>query len=161
MARRKISILEEFLRTWRKQLEEMEPNELVSRISQEILRYEVIFIYVITFCFNIYGFQGVVPLLKYVKGEDFSDKHWFDTFNLLGIEVKPLDQLTVYDLFKQSKNIELYSKELQVKKMNSSFISFYIQLIIFYACCELSSFVFFIILICFHHIILLFIRFSA
>lgn len=50
-----------------------------------------------------------------MKGEDFSDKHWFDTFNLLGIEIKPVDQLTVHDLFKQSKNIETFSKELQVK----------------------------------------------
>lgn len=58
--------------------------------------------------------QAVVPLLKYVRGEDFSDKHWFDTFNLLGMEIKPVDQLTVSDLFKVSKNIEIHSKELQV-----------------------------------------------
>lgn len=60
--------------------------------------------------------QAAVPFLKYVRGDDFSDKHWFDTFNLLGMEAKPVDQLTVYDLLKESSNIETYSKELQVLK---------------------------------------------
>lgn len=91
----------------------MEANQLVSRILQEILKYEVTYEYFILNIFNAL-FQAILPLLKYVKGEDFSDKHWYDTFNVLGMEAKPVDQLCVLDLLKVSKNIEVYSKELQV-----------------------------------------------
>lgn len=56
-----------------------------------------------------------------MKGEDFSDKHWYDTFNVLGMEAKPVDQLCVLDLLKVSKNIEVYSKELQVCKNIGTF----------------------------------------
>lgn len=91
----------------------MEANQLVSRILQEILKYEVIYEYLILNIVNAL-FQAILPLLKYVKGEDFSDKHWYDTFNVLGMEAKPVDQLCVLDLLKVSKNIEVFSKELQV-----------------------------------------------
>lgn len=62
--------------------------------------------------------QAVIPLLKYIRGEDFSDKHWCEMFNLLGMEVKPVDQLTVYDVLKESRNIETFSKELQVNSQS-------------------------------------------
>jgi len=37
-------------------------------------------------CTTIFpNFQAVVPVLKYVRGESFSDKHWLEVFSLVGI----------------------------------------------------------------------------
>lgn len=41
VVRKKIFTIEEFLNKWQTKLDELEPNQLVSRISQEILKYEV------------------------------------------------------------------------------------------------------------------------
>lgn len=40
--RKKIYIIEDFLKKWHTKINEIEPSELISRISQEILKYEVI-----------------------------------------------------------------------------------------------------------------------
>lgn len=45
VVRKKIYIIEEFFKKWHTNLEGIEPNELISRITQEILNYEVILFY--------------------------------------------------------------------------------------------------------------------
>lgn len=40
-------------------------------------------------------YRGMVPVLKYVRGEAFSDKHWIEMYNLLGIPSSTtIDKLT-------------------------------------------------------------------
>ncbi|XP_018579489.1 cytoplasmic dynein 2 heavy chain 1 [Anoplophora glabripennis] len=94
--RKKLYIFDDFLKSWHKKLNEMEISPLVTRILHEIHKY-----------------QGIAPLLKYVRGEDFSEKHWLDTFNLLGMEVKPVDQLVLKDFLAVSDKIESATKDLQ------------------------------------------------
>lgn len=41
------------------------------------------------------NYRGMVPVLKYVRGEAFSDKHWIEMYNLLGIPSSTtIDKLT-------------------------------------------------------------------
>jgi dynein heavy chain 2 len=52
--------------------------------------------------------------LKYVKGEDFTDKHWIDVFNLLQMPLKSLDDLKFKDFLNVSDKLSSSVKELQV-----------------------------------------------
>ncbi|XP_074038391.1 dynein cytoplasmic heavy chain beethoven [Leptinotarsa decemlineata] len=95
--RKKIYKLEDFLKKWQEKLEITENTQLVTRLLQEIHRYEC-----------------VAPSLKYVKGEDFSEKHWIDVFNLLGMDIKPVDQLILNDFLEACDEIQKSLKDLQV-----------------------------------------------
>lgn len=57
----------------------------------------------------------MMPALRYVKGEDFSDKHWNNVFNVLKMEIKPIDQLVLNDFVKVADKIQMNIKELQVQ----------------------------------------------
>lgn len=72
--------LEEFVQNWQKRLEEAPSTALSTRLLQELQKYE-----------------GILPLLKYLRGEDFTDKHWMEVFQLLGIIPKAVDSLTLSD----------------------------------------------------------------
>ncbi|KAJ8913453.1 hypothetical protein NQ315_013832 [Exocentrus adspersus] len=97
VSRRKLYILEDFLKLWHKKLNEIEMTPLVTRILHEVHQY-----------------QTITPSLKYVKGEDFTEKHWLETFNLLNMESKSVDQLVLKDFLKISDKIESCTKELQM-----------------------------------------------
>ena len=46
----------------------------------------------------------VIPLLKYVRGDSFSDKHWVEMYNILGIPSGiAVDVLTFGELLKVGK----------------------------------------------------------
>jgi dynein heavy chain 2 len=52
--------------------------------------------------------------LKYVKGEDFTDKHWIDVYNILQMPLKSLDDLKFKDFLNVSDKLSSSVKELQV-----------------------------------------------
>jgi dynein heavy chain 2 len=52
--------------------------------------------------------------LKYVKGEDFTDKHWIDVYNILEMPLKSLDDLKFKDFLNVSDKLSSSVKELQV-----------------------------------------------
>lgn len=52
-------------------------------------------------------------MLKYVKGEDFSEKHWSDVFAILKIQPRPIDQILLKDFLHVHENIRGNVKELQ------------------------------------------------
>lgn len=78
--RKKSYRLEDFVSEWQKRLETSESTALSTRLLQELQKYELI-----------------LPILKYVHGENFTDKHWLEVFSLLNIIPKPIDILTLQD----------------------------------------------------------------
>jgi dynein heavy chain 2 len=48
--------------------------------------------------------------LKYVKGEDFTDKHWIDVYNILEMPLKSLDDLKFKDFLNVSVNFRTTSR---------------------------------------------------
>lgn len=95
--RKKTYKLDEFVQDWQAKLQKMENSPLVTRMLQEILKY-----------------QTVLPIIKYIKGEDFTDKHWMEVFKLLEIIPKPIDILTLKDFLNVSDVIANNQNELQV-----------------------------------------------
>lgn len=52
--------------------------------------------------------------MKYIKGDDFTDKHWLEVFKLLEIIPKPIDILTLKDFLSVSDAIVNTQNDLQV-----------------------------------------------
>ncbi|XP_056634261.1 cytoplasmic dynein 2 heavy chain 1 [Diorhabda sublineata] len=94
--RKKIYKLEDFLKNWREKLTQREASVVTTRILQEIHKYEI-----------------AAPFLKYIKGEDFTEKHWLDVFNLLGMEHKFLEQLLLKDFLDVWGKIQEHLSEIQ------------------------------------------------
>lgn len=55
-----------------------------------------------------------MPILKYIRGEDFTEKHWMEVFHILGIIPKPVDVLNLKDFLNVSDALIESQKELQV-----------------------------------------------
>lgn len=64
---------------------------------------------------NLNDTQDITPLLKYLRGNDFTDRHWREVFNLLEMEYKKSDTLKVKDFLIAAANIKKHIKKLQVK----------------------------------------------
>ena len=58
-----------------------------------------------------------MPVLKYVRGEIFSDQHWTEMYQILGMPKKTVDKL-VFDDFLQVKD-RLPAKEDELKELNN------------------------------------------
>ncbi|XP_071452948.1 cytoplasmic dynein 2 heavy chain 1 [Hetaerina americana] len=73
---------EEFLLHWCEKLDLPEggATSLTVRIYQEIESH-----------------KDIIPLLKYIRGETFSDSHWHELLKILGIPEKPADSITFGD----------------------------------------------------------------
>ena len=75
---------EEFLGQWYDQLQENskegKATTVTVRLLHEIERYKV-----------------VLPVLKYVRGEIFSDQHWTEMYGILGMPKKTVDKLVFND----------------------------------------------------------------
>jgi hypothetical protein len=56
----------------------------------------------------------MLPSLKYVRGEMFSDKHWLEMFGILGIPSKSVEILTFGDFLNAKENIAANANALQV-----------------------------------------------
>ena len=59
----------------------------------------------------------ILPVLKYVRGDIFSDKHWTEMFGILGIPSKKIDQLVFGDFLKVKER--LGAKENELLELNN------------------------------------------
>ncbi|KAJ0179270.1 hypothetical protein K1T71_004982 [Dendrolimus kikuchii] len=91
---KKLHLLEELVSKWKSRLEPYTTVTLY--IQQELEKY-----------------TDLSPSLKYLRGSDFTERHWREVFNLLDIEYKKPDTLLVKDLLVTSLNIKKHVKELQ------------------------------------------------
>ncbi len=92
---------EEFLGQWYDKLQSSKQATAVTvRLLQEIEKYKVI-----------------LPVLKYVRGEIFSDHHWSEVYGLLGMPKKDLTALTLSDFLAVRES--LAAKEQELKELNS------------------------------------------
>jgi dynein heavy chain 2 len=57
----------------------------------------------------------VLPSLKYVRGEMFSDKHWLEMFGILGMSNKSVEMLTFADFLNVKEKIAANVTALQVR----------------------------------------------
>jgi dynein heavy chain 2 len=57
----------------------------------------------------------VLPALKYVRGEMFSDKHWLEMFGILGMYNKSVEMLTFADFLNVKEKITANVPTLQVR----------------------------------------------
>lgn len=53
-------------------------------------------------------------MLKYLRGSDFTERHWREVFSLLEMEYKKPDSLQVKDILEVAPNIKKQIKSLQV-----------------------------------------------
>lgn len=59
--------------------------------------------------------QDLTTLLKYLRGSDFTERHWREIFNLLDMEYKKPDTLLVKDFLNVALHIQKQIKPLQVR----------------------------------------------
>lgn len=91
---------EEFLTQWYERLNNAPSATTVTvRLLHEIEKYKVI-----------------LPVLKYVRGDSFSDQHWTEMYQILGMPKKPVDKL-VFDDFLQVRD-RLVDREKDLKDLN-------------------------------------------
>jgi dynein heavy chain 2 len=57
----------------------------------------------------------ILPLLKYVRGEMFSEKHWLEMFAILRIPSKSVELLTFADFLDVKERIVASANALQVR----------------------------------------------
>ncbi|CAG9772440.1 unnamed protein product [Ceutorhynchus assimilis] len=95
--RKKYYEIEDFIKSWEEKFSvEKSLPKFMPVVLQDLQKY-----------------KDIIPTLKYVKGEDFSEKHWNDVFSILKIEPKPIDQILLKDFLDAHENIKSNSKELQ------------------------------------------------
>jgi dynein heavy chain 2 len=88
---------EEFLGQWYDKLHNS-PNKssITVKLLQEIEQY-----------------KGVLPVLKYVRGEIFSDQHWNEMYGMLGMPRKNLTELKFEDFLNVRQKLVATAQELQ------------------------------------------------
>ncbi|KAG6453779.1 hypothetical protein O3G_MSEX008333 [Manduca sexta] len=91
---KKLHSLEEFTSKWKSRLEPYTSVTLL--IQQELDKY-----------------SDLTPLLKYLRGTDFSERNWLEVFSLLEMEYKKPDTLQLNDLLIVAPNIKKHIKALQ------------------------------------------------
>ena len=92
---------EEFLSSWYDRLQNTKQATSVTvRLLQEIDKFKV-----------------MLPVLKYVRGDIFSEQHWNEMYNLLGMPRKPVDKL-LFDDFLLVKD-RIAAKEPELKELNN------------------------------------------
>lgn len=58
--------------------------------------------------------QEMLPALKYLRGEAFSEKHWVELFNIIKAPFKPVDLITFADFMEVRQAIKVNIDSLQV-----------------------------------------------
>ncbi|XP_075972807.1 dynein cytoplasmic heavy chain beethoven [Anticarsia gemmatalis] len=91
---KKIHLIEEFSMKWKERLEPFTAVTLY--IQQELDKY-----------------SDLAPLLKYLRGNEFTERHWREVFSLLEMEYKKPDTLQVRDVLGAAVNIKKHIKALQ------------------------------------------------
>ncbi|XP_061378870.1 cytoplasmic dynein 2 heavy chain 1-like [Danaus plexippus] len=99
VVQRKLHQLDDFVSKWEGVLEPFTSVTLV--IKRELDKYSELTI-----------------ALKYLRGSDFTEKHWREVFGLLGMEYVPVEELTLGRLLAAGQDIKKQMKTLQ--KINSS-----------------------------------------
>ena len=88
---------EEFLTLWYEKLQSSKQATTITvRLLQEIERYKII-----------------LPILKYVRGEIFSEQHWAEMYGILGMPKKTVDKLLFEDFLKVKDRLAAKENELQ------------------------------------------------
>ncbi|XP_028157049.1 cytoplasmic dynein 2 heavy chain 1-like [Ostrinia furnacalis] len=91
---KKLHLLDEFVSKWS---DKLEPFTVVTLfIQQDLERY-----------------SDLSTLLKYLRGSDFTERHWREVFSLLEMEYKKPDTLQVKDFLAVALNIKKQIKALQ------------------------------------------------
>ncbi|KAJ7995299.1 hypothetical protein DPEC_G00243100 [Dallia pectoralis] len=100
--RSKTYMFEEFLFAWQDRLRKLDQHTSLSvKLQKEVDKY-----------------KSVVPVLKYVRGEQLSQDHWLDLFRLLGLpKGTTLERLTFWDLLSVADTIT--ERALELKDLNS------------------------------------------
>ena len=93
---------EEFLSNWNDKLRNSGESSMVKvRLLKELEKYE-----------------AVVPVLKYVRGEVFAEKHWLEMYSMLGIpQSVSVESLTFGDIIKTKDELLQHSEDL--KELNN------------------------------------------
>lgn len=55
-----------------------------------------------------------MPVLKYIRGEDFTDRHWMELFTVLEMIPKPVDTIVLKDFLQSSEKLIENTKMLSV-----------------------------------------------
>jgi hypothetical protein len=74
----------------------------------------IVFTVLVYFSASIFV-QVLLPSLKYVRGEMFSDKHWLEMFGVLGMSNKSVEMLTFADFLNVKEKIAANVTALQVR----------------------------------------------
>lgn len=61
-----------------------------------------------------FEFKEALPVLKYIRGEDFTEKHWLEVFNLLEVTPKSVETVTLKDFLSNVDKLIEHSKALSV-----------------------------------------------
>jgi hypothetical protein len=59
--------------------------------------------------------QTIIPNLKYLRGDTFTEKHWYEVFSMLDMPRKSIAELTFGDFLTARQKIHENLKELKVK----------------------------------------------
>jgi len=95
--RSKMYRLDDLLKNWESKLENEGVNSpLGNRILQEIQSH-----------------KDVLPILKFARGDAFSDRHWVEMLSLLDIPQKSVESLTVGDFLAVKEKIVASQEQLQ------------------------------------------------
>lgn len=78
-----VAKFESFVQLWREKLEKMEITPLTARLLSDLHKY-----------------KDFIPLMKYLKGDVFGDKHWSELCAILKIPAKSVDKLTFGDFLR-------------------------------------------------------------
>lgn len=85
---RSVQKLEDFLAEWAAKLNARQTSPLTVKLNKEIEKY-----------------KSVIPNLKYVRGETFSDKHWLEFYSIVEAPYKPIELITFRDILSLKSKI--------------------------------------------------------
>ncbi|KAI5737300.1 hypothetical protein M8J76_012015 [Diaphorina citri] len=93
---RSVQKLEDFLAEWAAKLNARQTSPLTVKLNKEIEKY-----------------KSVIPNLKYVRGETFSDKHWLEFYSIVEAPYKPIELITFRDILSLKSKIMDHIREIQ------------------------------------------------
>ncbi|CAM1329611.1 Uncharacterised protein at_DN1743, partial [Pycnogonum litorale] len=96
--RSKVYLFEELLNEWKEKLDsDGEPTTVSLRLMKEIDRY-----------------QDVLPLLKFCRGDMFSQQHWIEMYRLIGLPSSiPVEKLTLSDFLSVKEAIVVNAEAIK------------------------------------------------
>lgn len=109
---RSVQKLEDFLAEWTTVLNSRATSPLTVKLNKEIEKY-----------------KSVIPCLKYVRGETFSDKHWLEFFSIVEAPYKPIELITFKDILSVKSKIlvSYYCWDILTVHLPTCIVCFYIS----------------------------------